>query len=81
MKKEYDTYVKELDSLPQGKEVDIFIRELTPGRQKYYVRHVQAQVADSPGKLPDSDVLRIRFWNGNLYDKPWAIKILKESPL
>ncbi len=78
MKKEYDTFVDDLLTLRQGEEIDIAIRDLTPGVTKYDTRYVKAMVADSPEKLPDGEVLWLRFQRGRLRPKPWAIKVVEE---
>ena len=78
MKKEFMTFVKDLNELTEGKEIALAIRDLTPGPRKYDCKIVKAVVASSPEKLPEGDVLRIRSWTGVLHPKPWAIKILAE---
>ena len=80
MAEEYVTFVEELKDLAEGKELQLFIRYLTPGPKKYDCRHVKAIVSSSPDKLPQGDVLWLRFWNGVLHPQPWAIKITQELP-
>ncbi len=77
MKKEYSTTVDKFDDLPDGGEMEMLIRDLSPGPRKYDARRVLAKVASSPDRLPDSDVLWLRSMVGNKLEKPWAIKILK----
>ena len=60
MKKEFMTFVQDINQLAQGKEVTLAIRDLTPGRRKYDGKIVKAILASSPDKLPDGDVLWIR---------------------
>jgi phenylphosphate carboxylase gamma subunit len=79
MPKEYDTFVDDLSTLPEGKELVLAIRDLTPGNRKYDTRVVKAVVASSPDKLPDSDVLWLRFQRGSLRPEPWRIKIIEET--
>ena len=79
MKKEYDTFVNSLQDIPQGQEVALVIRDLTPGTHKYEARHVKAIVSSSPAQLPDGDTLWIRFDRGSFsHPEPWAIKVLAE---
>jgi hypothetical protein len=78
MTKEYSTTVDLFKELPDGGEVELFIRDLTPGPRKYDAKRVLAKVASSVEKLPDGDKLWLRSMVGNRLDKPWAIKILKE---
>ena len=77
-KKEYLTFVGKLESFAQGKETEILIKDLTPGRRKYDARYVRAIVSRNPQDLPDADVLWIRGWVGVLYPEPWAIRIISE---
>lgn len=77
MRKEYDTFVEALDELPQGKEVALAIRDLTPGPRKYDSRYVRAVVSSNPQDLPDGDTLWIRLQLGTVHPQPWAIKVLE----
>lgn len=77
MKKEYDTFVDSLDELPQGREVAMAIRDLTPGPRKYDSQYVKAIVSSSPQDLPDGDILWIRLQLGTKQPHPWSIKVLE----
>ena len=78
MKKEYSTTVEKPNDLPDGGEIELFIKDLTPGPRKYDTRKVLAKVASSADKLPDGDILWLRTKMGKKLEKPWAIKILKQ---
>lgn len=78
MAKEYLVFVQSLEDLPQDREIELALRDLTPGPYKYEARFVRARVSSSPDKLPGADVLRVRFSMGVLHPKPYAIKIVKE---
>jgi hypothetical protein len=78
MKKEYDTFIESLSDLPEGQEIDLTIRDLTPGPRKYDSRWVKAIVSSHPDQLTDSDILWLRFPKGMVHPQPWAIKILEE---
>lgn len=73
---EYDTFVKSLEELTQGKEIELYVRDLTPGRNKYLVRHVKGVVSNVP--LPQSQTLWLRFHTGYKHPQPWGIKITEE---
>jgi len=77
MKREYDTFVKSLQDIPEDTPIPLTIRDLTPGPEKYDSHYVKAVVASSPRAMPDGDVLWIRFHKG-MHPKPWAIKVLEE---
>jgi hypothetical protein len=79
MKREYQTFVRQFKDLKEGQQ-ELFIKDLTPGPRKYDTRHVLAELASRPEKMPDGDILRIRSESGILHPRPWAIKVLKELP-
>ena len=79
MKKEYDTFVENLEEPTQGQEITITVRDLTPGPRKYnHILCSKAIVSSSPDQLPEADVLWVRSRTGVLYPHPWAIKIIEE---
>ena len=79
MAKEWQTFVRKFDDVKEG-ELELFIKDLTPGPRKYDTKHVRARVAKSKKTLPDGDILLIRSESGLKAPKPWHIKILKELP-
>ena len=78
-RKEYDAFIDDPKSVPEGKEINIAIRELTPEdrKLKYRTRYVTAVLTRNPDKEKE-DLLWLRFNRGSLYDKPFGIKIVKE---
>jgi hypothetical protein len=78
MKKEYLIFVQRLEDLMEQKEMELTIRDLTPGPRKYDAKIVKAVLSKSQEGLPDADILWVRSWIGNLYPDPWRIKILRE---
>jgi len=78
MKKEYVTWLVRDEQFAEGQEIELTIRDLTAGREKYNGRNVRAMVSSSPDKLPGGDILWIRSGTGVLHPKPWAIKITEE---
>ncbi len=77
--KEYDTFILvDLAMVPEEKETELIVRDLTPAdrRYKYRSAFVTALVSRSESKYPDR--LWIRLGRGQLQEKPWSIKILKE---
>lgn len=82
MSKEYLAYVSEfgipsLEDLEQDKELDLIVKDLTPGRYKYESRYVRAKIFNLE-KKPDADILKVRFAHGTLHPKRYAIQIIKE---
>jgi len=78
-KKEYDTFLlTDPAMVPEEKEMELIVRDLTPAdrRYKYRSAFVTALVSKSESKYPDR--LWIRLGRGQLQEKPWSIKVLKE---
>jgi len=77
--KEYDTFLlTDPMTVPEEQEMDLIVRDLTPAdrRYKYRSSYVTALLSKSESKYPDR--LWIRLGRGQLQEKPWSIKILKE---
>lgn len=79
MAKEWQTFVRKFDDMKEG-EVELFIKDLTPGPRKYDTKHVRARVARSKAALPDGDTLWVRSESGSTATEPWCIEIIEEMP-
>jgi hypothetical protein len=77
VKKEYDTFLLGTDKLPDGRECQIVVRDLTPGKYKYQSFHVKAIVSSSAEQLPEGDTLWVRTELGRLDQHPWKIRIIE----
>ena len=78
-KKEYDTFIlSDPASVPEDKEMELILRELTPKDKRYKYRsfYAIALVSKSDTKYPDR--LWVRLGRGQLQEKPWSVKIVKE---
>ena len=78
MTKEYSTFVGDPQALPEGKEIKLAIKDLTPSPRKYDCRIVKAIVSSSLDKPEGADVLWLKSLVGKSFAKPWAIKIVEE---
>ena len=76
--KEYDTFVDSTNNLEEGNEIDIVVRDLSPGRYKYEMKRVRAVVSKSPDSISSPDRLLLRYPMGELYSDPWYIKVISE---
>ena len=77
--KEYDTFIlSDLSGVPEDKEMELILRELTPADRRYKYRsfYATAMVSRSESKYPG--LLWVRLGRGQLQEKPWSIKIIKE---
>jgi hypothetical protein len=79
MDREWQTFVRKFEDLKEG-EVELFVKDLTPGSKKYNTRHVRATVAKAKGALPEAELLWIRSESGITALEPWYIRILEELP-
>ncbi|MGE5840400.1 MAG: phenylphosphate carboxylase subunit gamma [Deltaproteobacteria bacterium] len=78
-KKEYDTYVlTDLALIPEDKEMEMILRELTPADRRYKYRGFFANVMVWRNEKKYPDKLWVRLGRGQLQERPWSVKILKE---
>ncbi len=78
-RKEYDSFIlTDLETFPEDQEMEMIIRDLTPAdrRYKYRSTYAIAMVSKSESKYPD--LLWVRLGRGQLQEKPWSIKVIKE---
>ncbi len=77
--KEYDTFIlSDLSGVSEDQEMEMILRDLTPADRRYKYRsfYASAIVSRSESKYPD--LLWVRLGRGQLQEKPWSIKIIKE---
>ncbi|MBM4276486.1 MAG: hypothetical protein FJ130_01205 [Deltaproteobacteria bacterium] len=77
--KEYDTFIlTELSQFPEDQEMEMIVRNLMPADRRYKYRsfYATAMISKSESKYPDR--LWVRLGRGQLQEKPWSIKIIKE---
>jgi len=78
-RKEYDTYVlTDLSLVPEDKETEMILRDLTPSDRRYKYRSffASAMVSRDDSKYPDK--LWVRLGRGQLQEEPWSVKIVKK---
>ena len=78
-RKEYDTFIlSDPGSVLEDQEMELILRELTPKDRRYKYRsfYATALVSKSETKYPDQ--LWIRLGRGQLQEKPWSVKIIRE---
>ena len=76
---EYDTFVGSLDSLKEGEETALTVRDT----RTYEAKRISAIIYADRQKLPHGATLWIRFLQGVLHQKPWVMEIKEEmgSPI
>jgi hypothetical protein len=78
-RKEYDTFIlTDPAMVAEDKEMELIVRELTPKDRRYKYRSFYALALLSKSETKYPDQLWIRLGRGQLQEKPWSIKILKE---
>ncbi len=78
MNTQYLTFVSNPERLPEGQEIKLAIKDLTPGPRKYDCRLVKAIISRSAEGIEEGDVLWLKSLVGTLFPKPWALKIVEE---
>lgn len=79
VRKEYDTFILTDPGLVlEDQEMELILRELTPKDRRYKYRGFYAMALVSRSEVKYPDRLWIRLGRGQLQEKPWSIKILKE---
>lgn len=72
----YDVFVENLNKLPEGEELQLAIRDLSPGIHKYCYSNVKALVSPNAEKYEHK--LQVRFGRGQTHSNPYSIKILEQ---
>jgi len=76
----WETFLRRPGDLKEGVEMPMALRDLTPGKNKYQMRHVVAAVSRKPEDMASMDILRVRTVVGVLLSETWGIRILKDLP-
>jgi hypothetical protein len=80
-KQSWETFLRRPGDLKEGEEAPMVLRDLTPGRKKYQMRHVVAVVSRKPEDMASMDQLQIRTVVGILLPETWGVKIVRELPI
>jgi hypothetical protein len=77
--REYDTFIlSDPGLISEDQEMELIMRELTPKDRRYKYRSFYATVLVSRSEAKYPDRLWIRLGRGQLQEKPWSVKIIKE---
>ena len=72
----WEVFVMDMSELAEGKDIELSIRTLNPGLQKYTYKRVRAQVSASLDKFADQ--LQVRLGRGQLSPAKYSIKVIEE---
>lgn len=78
-KQVWETFVRRPGDLKAGEEMPMVLRDLSPGRRKYRMRHVVAALQCNAQEA--TDLLRVRTVVGVQLPETWRIKIIRELPI
>ena len=73
---QWEVFVMDMSELAEGKDIELSIRTLNPGLQKYTYKRVRAQVSVSLDKFADQ--LQVRLGRGQLSPAKYSIKVIEE---
>ena len=73
---QWEVFVMDMSELAEGRDIELSIRTLNPGNQKYTYKRVKAQVSPSPDKFADR--LQVRLGRGQLSPARYSIKVIEE---
>lgn len=77
----WETFVRRQGDLKEGIEIALVLRDLTPGRRKYRLRHVVAVLSRKHEELRSMDSLRVRTVVGVLLPETLGVRILRDLPI
>ncbi|MGE5302133.1 MAG: phenylphosphate carboxylase subunit gamma [Alphaproteobacteria bacterium] len=78
-KQVWETFVRRPGDLKEGDEISMALRDLTPGRKKYRMRHVVATLRRDARE--GMDLLRVRTVVGVQLPETWGVRILRDLPI
>lgn len=76
----FQTFVRDIADLREGQPTILVLRDLTPGRRKYFARNVVAIVARDFSDEDGFNPLIVRSMVGNEFPGPWWVKVLEPLP-
>ena len=76
----YETFVRDLADLREGRRTPLVLRDLAPGRRKYFAQHVVAVVSREAAPDGRSRPLIVRSAVGNRFPGEWHVTIVEALP-
>ena len=73
---QWEVFVMDPAELPEGKELELSVRTLNPGHQKYTYQRVKAEVSKTLDQFPDQ--LQVRLGRGQLSPGRFSIRIIEK---
>ncbi len=79
-KQGWETFLRRPGDLKEGIEIPMVLRDLTPGKKKYQMRHVVAVASRKPEDMASMDILHVRTVVGVRLPETWGVKIVRDLP-
>jgi hypothetical protein len=76
----YETFVHDLADLREGRRTILVLRDLTPGRRKYFAQHIVGVVGRGPSADDEARPLTVRSAAGNRFPGEWHVRIVEVLP-
>jgi phenylphosphate carboxylase gamma subunit len=76
MKNMWEVFVMNMTELAEGQDLELSIRTLNPGNQKYTYKRVRCQVSATADRF--SDELQVRMGRGQLSPSRYSIKVIED---
>ncbi|MDP3514800.1 MAG: phenylphosphate carboxylase subunit gamma [Sulfuritalea sp.] len=73
---QWEVFVMDVAELVEGTDLELTIRTLNPGVQKYTYKRVRAQVSTALDQFADQ--LQVRLGRGQLSKARFSIKVIEE---
>ncbi|MFH1873521.1 MAG: phenylphosphate carboxylase subunit gamma [Pseudomonadota bacterium] len=73
---QWEVFVMDVAELVEGTDLELTIRTLNPGLQKYTYKRVRAQVSTALDQFADQ--LQVRLGRGQLSKARFSIKVIEE---
>jgi phenylphosphate carboxylase gamma subunit len=76
MKNMWEVFVMNMSELAEGENLELSIRTLNPGNQKFTYKRVRCQVSATADKFADE--LQVRMGRGQLSPAKFSIKVIED---
>ena len=76
----WETFLRRPSDLREGVEIPLVLRDLSPGRNKYAMRHTVAVASRKPQDKENMDLLHVRTVVGVRLPETWGVKIVRDLP-
>jgi hypothetical protein len=77
----WETFLRRPGDLREDVEMPMALRDLTPGKTKYQMRHVITMVTRRVDETASMDRLRVRTVVGVLLPDTWGVRIIRDLPI